>query len=126
MVGRAIKGYRVSSRFQLDNVVLLSAAGMGIRCDFCSGTFAMTAGTAVKPAPNRIMSTTADALHFMHHTGAITMDRITVDGAGDDCFNTHSNFIVLTNMSASRMSAGYIDETGPCCKQAIYTFKPKT
>lgn len=108
-----VYGFNVTARFQLDRVVLLSAAGMGLRCDFCTGTFALLPGTAVRPAPNRAMSTTADAVHLMHHSGHVYMNGVTIDGAGDDCFNSHGNFIVLTNMTASGLTAGYIDESGP-------------
>lgn len=62
---------------------------------------------------DRLMSTTADAVHVMHQSGSVTMDGMTIEGAGDDCFNNHGNFIVLANISADRRRAAYIDETGP-------------
>jgi hypothetical protein len=60
------------------------------------------------------MSTTADGVHFMHHHGSIVMRDSVVSGTGDDCFNVHGNFIVVSEiLGADRRSARYIDETGP-------------
>ena len=83
-----VYGLRVLGEYTLDNVQLLSAGGMGIRCDFCEGTFSFL-NSAVRPAPGRAMSTTADGVHFMHHRGAVVMRNSTVAGTGDDCFNVH-------------------------------------
>jgi hypothetical protein len=107
-----VYGLRVHGDYTLDNVRLLSSGGMGIRCDFCKGTFSFL-NSAVTPAAGRAMSTTADGVHFMHHQGAIIMRNSTIAGTGDDCFNVHGNFIILSDILAGRRSAQYIDETGP-------------
>jgi hypothetical protein len=86
---------------------------MGIRCDFCNGTFSFL-NSSVREGTGRTMSTTADGVHFMHHTGTIVLRDSVVSGTGDDCFNVHGNFIVLSDiLSPDRRSARYIDETGP-------------
>lgn len=105
-------GWKVQGFFKISGVVLHSAAGMGVRCDLCNGTFSFV-DSAVKPAAGRTMSSTADGVHLMHHTGHILMHNSTINGTGDDCFNAHGNFIVLSSIDgADRRSAHYIDETG--------------
>jgi hypothetical protein len=113
-----VYGVNVRGGLALHNTTLLSAAGMGFRCDFCEGEFAMVdsairSATLAHDGVDRKMSTTADAVHLMHHHGLILLDNMTIEGSGDDCFNAHGNFIVLTNASTDRLSTGYIDETGP-------------
>eukprot|EP01043_Picozoa_sp_COSAG02_P006096 COSAG02_NODE_170_length_31534_cov_33.568498_15_plen_1274_part_00 len=107
-----VYGLRVHGEYTLDAVQLLSAGGMGIRCDFCTGTFSFL-NSAVVPAAGRAMSTTADGVHFMHHQGAIVMRNSTIAGTGDDCFNVHGNFIVISDILDRRHTLHYIDETGP-------------
>jgi hypothetical protein len=52
------------------------------------------------------MSTTADGVHLMHHKGTITLVDSVINGTGDDCFNPHANFIVLSEViSADRRTA---------------------
>ena len=52
-----VYGLRVQGAYTLDHVQLLSAGGMGIRCDFCNGTYTMQS-SAVRPGAGRAMSTT--------------------------------------------------------------------
>jgi hypothetical protein len=107
-----VYGLRVQGRYTLDHVQLLSAGGMGIRCDFCNGTFSFL-HSAVRPGEGRTMSTTADGVHFMHHRGSIVLRDSLVSATGDDCFNVHGNFIILSDLLPDRHVAQYIDETGP-------------
>lgn len=108
-----VYGLRVQGFYTLDHVNLLSAGGMGIRCDFCNGTFSFL-NSSVQEAAGRTMSTTADGVHFMHHRGSIVMRDSVVSGTGDDCFNVHGNFIIISDiLGHDRRSARYIDETGP-------------
>eukprot|EP00039_Didymoeca_costata_P028996 m.22807 g.22807 ORF g.22807 m.22807 type:complete len:817 (-) comp7442_c0_seq1:1203-3653(-) len=107
-----VYGWMVSGHFTLENVKLLSCAGMGLRCDFCVGNFNIF-NSAVTAGPGRSMSSTADGIHAMHHTGNLVLRNTLVSNTGDDCFNVHGNFIILSDISNDRMSATYIDETGP-------------
>lgn len=108
-----VYGLRVQGFYTLDHVNLLSAGGMGIRCDLCNGTFSFL-NSSVREGAGRTMSTTADGVHFMHHRGSIVMRDSVVSGTGDDCFNVHGNFIIMSDiLGPDRRSARYIDETGP-------------
>ena len=128
-----VYGFQLSGLFELDDVHLYTAAGMGLRCDFCRGTVLISSSSvAPRPGTGRTMSTTADGIHFMHHAGHIVLRNTHVAGTGDDCFNTHGNFFVLgarQQPSPSALSSlsstddddernetavvSYIDETGP-------------
>ena len=111
--GWGVFGWMVAGRYLLDGVTLRSCAGMGFRCDFCNGTFELRNST-IAPAAGRSMSSTADGVHLMHHTGEVLVRDSRVAGTGDDCFNLHGNFIVLSNISnATRRTSTYVDETGP-------------
>jgi len=99
-----VYGWAVQGGFTLSGVTLLAAAGMGLRCDFCDGTV-LIEHSAVQPGAGRALSTTADGIHFMHHRGRVVLRNTTVAGTGDDCFNVHSNFFVMTNYSADRRTA---------------------
>ena len=107
-----VYGWMVRDLFQISGVTLLTAAGMGFRCDFCEGT-ALVTHSAIQKPKGRLLSTTADGIHFMHHRGAVIVNNTLVADTGDDCLNVHSNFFVLSNFSADRRMATYIDETGP-------------
>lgn len=109
-----VYGLAVRGTFLLEDVTLLSSGGMGLRCDFCEGEWVGRRASVVA-APNRSMSTTADGVHFMHHKGGITLVDSTISATGDDCFNTHGNFIVLMSVGVAgdRRRATYVDETGP-------------
>jgi hypothetical protein len=107
-----VYGFRVSRGMTVRHTTLLSCAGMGYRCDFCDGDYTLES-SALRPGVGRIMSSTADGVHLMHHRGRVTLRDTVVNGTGDDCFNSHANFIVLANISSDRLSATYIDETGP-------------
>jgi hypothetical protein len=107
-----VYGFRVTGSMTVRHTKLLSCAGMGFRCDFCEGDFLLES-SSLEPGPGRIMSSTADGVHLMHHKGTISLRETLVNGTGDDCFNPHANFIVLSEISDDRRSATYIDETGP-------------
>jgi hypothetical protein len=109
-----VYGLGVTGTFLHQDIKLLSSGGMGLRCDFCRGNW-VGIRASVGAGLNRSMSTTADGIHFMHHAGKITLQNSTIDSTGDDCFNTHGNFIVLMELAlfGDRRRASYIDETGP-------------
>jgi hypothetical protein len=107
-----VYGWRVKGTMALRNTTLLSCAGMGFRCDFCEGDFVLDS-SAIRPGEGRLMSSTADGVHLMHHKGRIILKDSLINGTGDDCFNPHGNFIILSSISADRRTVTYIDETGP-------------
>jgi hypothetical protein len=109
-----VYGLAVKGTFLLEDVTLLSSGGMGLRCDFCEGDWVGRRANVVA-APNRSLSTTADGIHFMHHKGSLTLVNSTISDTGDDCFNTHGNFIALMDVGVAgdRRRATYVDETGP-------------
>jgi hypothetical protein len=107
-----VYGWNVSG-WHLNDVTLLSCAGMGFRCDFCSGVASIRGSRVqIKPGTRRPMSITADATHFMHHKGRIELFDSSFEGQGDDGFNCHGNFIIVSQFISARTVA-YIDESGP-------------
>lgn len=116
-----VYGWAVRGTFAIKGTTLLTAAGMGYRCDFCNGTV-LISDSSIQAAPGRMLSTTADGIHFMHHTGNIVLRDTLVSKTGDDCFNVHGNFFVMSEVSLGRVTATYIDETGPGWIPASPTF----
>ena len=97
---------------RIENVTLLSVAGMGFRADFSTCTYALLdSSIEIKRGTLRPMSITADGTHWMHHTGPITMRNVSVQGQGDDGFNIHGNFIMVVRRIDAR-TVEYIDEFG--------------
>jgi hypothetical protein len=111
-----VYGWRVKRAMTLRHTTLLSCAGMGYRCDFCEGDY-MLDSSAIRPGNGRIMSSTADGVHLIFHKGRIILKNTIINGTGDDCFNPHANFIILSDILSSNPHGGrtatYIDETGP-------------
>jgi hypothetical protein len=142
-----VHGQAVRGDMQVSGVSLWSVAGMGYRCDLCQGNYSLLdSSVEIRAGSARPMSVTADAVHFMHHAGQITLRRSSFQGGGDDGFNVHGNFVVLSALpdldsdaSSSAQQpqhaqpqhaqpqpqqprAGYIDETGPGWITAAPTF----
>ena len=110
------------SGMSLRNVSLWSVSGMGYRCDLCLGQYSLTdSDVSLKPNTDRPMSITADAVHFMHHSGHVEVLRSSFQGGGDDGLNVHGNFIVLDSVTGPN-TVKYIDETGPGWITAAPTF----
>ena len=117
-----VHGRNVSGTTTVSGVSLLSIAGMGFRCDLCTGTYLLEGSDiGIKPDSARPMSITADGVHLMHHHGAIHVRHSSVQGQGDDGLNVHGNFIVLDGLVGNG-SVSYIDETGPGWLTAAPTF----
>jgi hypothetical protein len=110
-----VHGHNVSGSMTVSNVSLFSTSGMGYRCDLCSGHYALLDSTiSLRPGTLRPLSITADAIHFMHHSGSIEVRRSSMQAQGDDGLNVHTNFVILDELRGhSNNTVGYIDETGP-------------
>ncbi len=119
-----VHGRNVTELMSVINISIHSTSGMGFRCDLCKGDYVLRGSdVSIKPGTARPMSITADAVHFMHHAGTVSVENCSFQGQGDDGLNIHGNFIVLnkiikngslslgTNNSFSKVQ--YIDETGP-------------
>ena len=55
-----VYGFNITGAFVLDGVTLLSGAGMGFRCDFCTGDFRMQVCACThRPGMNQSVCTTS-------------------------------------------------------------------
>lgn len=107
-----IYGFGVAG-MRVENCTLYSVSGMGFRCDFCTGSYELIRShVAIRPLSVRPMSITADATHFMHHSGTVSLLQSSMQGQGDDGFNLHGNFIVISGIHADRHGVTYVDESG--------------
>jgi hypothetical protein len=118
-----VHGWNVSGSMTVSNVSLYSTSGMGYRCDLCVGHYALLdSDVSIKPGTIRPLSITADATHFMHHSGSIEIQRSSLQGQGDDGFNVHGNFVPLTTrIDRAQRKVEYTDETGPGWVTGAYT-----
>eukprot|EP01052_Picozoa_sp_SAG31_P016152 SAG31_NODE_1060_length_10111_cov_17.871354_4_plen_427_part_00 len=102
-----------SSNVSVIGSTLWSISGMGYRADFCTQRYLLKdSHVELKPGTVRPMSITADATHWMHHSGEILMDSCSFQGQGDDGCNPHGNFIVIVR-ATDRNTVEYISERGP-------------
>ena len=72
------------------------------------------------------MSITADAVHFMHHSGIIKVLDSSFQGQGDDCFNLHGNFIVVDSVNVGARTDGAVNTTGAAAGANTLTYIDET
>jgi len=91
-----------SSDLALSKVTLHTAAGMGfVGTKVRNATFTEC---AVKPKKDgaRMMSTTADGMHFWGSRGSFLVEQCEFESTGDDCINIHSFLLALSAISGKR------------------------
>ena len=86
----------LSNHTLVDDVTLLSAAGMGFRFDFCGGLTRLRRAAVLKGVyangTQRPFSISADAVHFISSTGTVEVLDSRFEGQGDDGFNVHGQW----------------------------------
>ena len=82
-----------SKQILLDGVNIHSAAGMGIIAEKSENI--SLSKVHVKPTPNRVISTTADATHFVNCKGLIKVEECLFEASLDDGLNIHGNYTTI-------------------------------
>ena len=77
------------SDLSIQDVTIRTAPGMAVYADHCSNAVIHGLQIAAPPGSPRLMTTTADAVHFDTCTGRIDITGRTFSGMGDDGVNVH-------------------------------------
>lgn len=76
-----------SKKILVENVKIYHAGGMGVIAQMCADV--RLNQISVTPSKDRIISTTADATHFVNCTGYITIENSLFENQKDDATNIH-------------------------------------
>lgn len=97
-----------SSDVTLRRVDILTVPGMGAAASACENLEVSGLRIMKKPNTNRLLSTTADGLHFQMTKGFVSIDEDSatgidtlLEGMGDDGVNIHGYYSVVTNLNQS-------------------------
>ncbi|RZJ75508.1 MAG: right-handed parallel beta-helix repeat-containing protein, partial [Flavobacterium sp.] len=84
-----------SDEINLNNVTVHHAPGMGLIAQNSSNINLFKFGVKLNPANKRILTTTADATHFVGCRGKITMDSCNYQNQLDDATNIHGTYVTV-------------------------------
>ncbi|MHB1457022.1 MAG: right-handed parallel beta-helix repeat-containing protein [Armatimonadota bacterium] len=79
---------------RVEYVTVYTVPGMGMYAGACKNVTLERFNIIVKPNTNRMMSATADAVHFSGCTGDIKIHECTFEGMGDDAANIKSGLFL--------------------------------
>ena len=76
----------------IQDITIRTAPGMAVYADHCSSATVRGLQVQAPHASSRLLTTTADALHFDSCTGRIVISDCTLSGMGDDGVNVHGRY----------------------------------
>ena len=96
-VNRIAPGIHIqqSRHISFNNVAIHSAAGMGIIGEKSTDISLSNVRVVPTPTSDRIISTTADATHFVNCRGLIKVEDCLFEGMLDDGLNIHGNYATI-------------------------------
>ncbi|MFA9389656.1 MAG: right-handed parallel beta-helix repeat-containing protein [Prolixibacteraceae bacterium] len=116
---RTAPGIRLfgSKEILLDNINVYHAGGMGIIAERSENISLKNVKVMLPPdKPERIVSSTADATHFVNCKGTITMDSCFFENMLDDATNIHGSYLKVIK----RIDAKTIGVRAPHEEQSVY------
>jgi len=78
-----------------ESVTIYSAPGMGVRCHTSENIYFNRFKTQLRPNMSRLMTVTADALHFIDCVGDIKVTNSLFEYCGDDALNEHGMYLSI-------------------------------
>lgn len=81
----------------IENVAIYSAAGMGIIGEKSENIDLTHVRVTTTPDSNRIVSTTADATHFVNCKGQVRLEGCIFQNCLDDGLNIHGNYVTIVD-----------------------------
>lgn len=93
-----------SDRIALQNVSIYAAAGMGYWANNSSNLHLDSFAIEPRPGSGRLMSVTADGVHFKDCFGVLMMENSTVVRQADDCLNVKSRYHRILELSGERLT----------------------
>ena len=87
-----------SSNISLTNITVHHAGGMGIICEKTENITLDHFNVALKKGSGRILTTTADATHFVNCKGLVSMRNCLFENMLDDGTNVHGTFVRIVDI----------------------------
>lgn len=84
-----------AKRIQLSGINIYSAAGMGVIGEKSEAISLNRVNITTTPNSNRVVSTTADATHFVNCKGLIQLENCNFQSCLDDGLNIHGNYTTI-------------------------------
>ncbi|MDR0832158.1 MAG: hypothetical protein LBM99_04615 [Bacillales bacterium] len=91
-----------SSNVHFESVTVYSALGMGVRSEESENIYFNRLNFQLKPHTDRLMTVTADALHFIDVAGEIKITNSLFENNGDDAVNEHGMFFEVKEIINSK------------------------
>ncbi len=104
-----------SKDVHFETVNIYSAPGMAARVHSSENLYFNRFNTKIKPNSGRLMTVTADALHFMDCLGDLKITNSLFENCGDDAVNVHGAFLEVQSVEGDKVLA--VNPRG-------YNFKP--
>ncbi len=98
--GRLANAFHVnkSTNVQFSHINIYHAGGMGIIGERSRDILLDHVNIQVRPGSNRMVSTTADATHFVNCKGKITLQNCTFQHMLDDATNVHGTYVIFDSV----------------------------
>ena len=90
------------SNVSLQNVTVYTAPGMGLYARSCRNVSLDHFNVRIKPDSKRLMSTTADAVHFKACQGMVRLKNCIFEGMGDDAVNVGNCYVTIREIVDER------------------------
>lgn len=87
-----------SKNIYFESIQMYSAPGMGVRAYSTENLYFNRFSTKLKPNMARIMTVTADALHFIDCLGDLIVTNSLFEYTGDDALNEHGMYLNITEI----------------------------
>ena len=103
-----------SSQVRLENIEIFRGAGMGVIGQMCRDVSLEKVRIGVRPGRRELRSITADAYHFVHCDGLLSMKSCTARNTLDDAVNIHGIYTRLewTEGRRARAQIGHHEQYG--------------
>lgn len=104
-----------SSNLSLNGMKIYHAGGMGIIAEGCENVTMNHLTIGVAPGSGRMVSTTADATHFLNCRGKISFDGCAFANQLDDATNVHGGYMVIEdvlNTNTLGVRVGHFQQQG--------------
>lgn len=84
-----------SKNLYFENINIYSVPGMAVRAYSSENLYFNRFNTILKPGTDRLMTTTADALHMIDCKGDLVVTNSIFENNGDDALNVHGMYLVI-------------------------------
>ncbi len=102
------------SNVLVQNVSVYTCPGMGLMANHCENVSLQGFNVCRAPGSNRLMTSTADATHFIGCKGSLEVVGCLLENQGDDALNVHGKYYTVANQpDASTIQCVVPDQGAP-------------